>query len=69
LSGRTRAEPGGEGCDGGGAEEAEEDVVAFVVASGDRPGLLQAVDRPLDDVALLVAVLVEGWRPSAVGHS
>lgn len=40
-------------------------VPALVVASGDRTGLLQAVDCPFDGVAPLVAVLVEAWRPSA----
>ncbi|MFJ3043784.1 hypothetical protein [Streptomyces tendae] len=42
-----------EGCRGGGAEEA---MAALVVTSGDRPALLQAVDRPFDGVALLVSL-------------
>lgn len=54
------AEPDDEGRDGGGAVD---DVAAFVVESGDRSGLLQSVDRRLDGVALLVA-LIEAGRPS-----
>lgn len=56
-------EPDGEGRCGGSAGE---HVAALVVAGGDRSELFHAVDRPLDGVALLVAVLVEaGWPPAA----
>ncbi|MGW3360801.1 hypothetical protein ACWDFL_36325 [Streptomyces bungoensis] len=55
------AEPDGDGSGRGGAEE---DVSALVVASGDRSGLLQAVDCPLDGTALLVAVPVKAGWPS-----
>ncbi|WP_370740882.1 hypothetical protein [Streptomyces sp. Ncost-T10-10d] len=44
---------------------AEKDVAALVVARGDGSELFQAVERPLDGVALPVAVLVEPGRPSA----
>lgn len=56
-------EPDGEGRCGSSAGER---VAALVVAGGDRSELFHAVDRPLDGVALLVAVLVEaGWPPAA----
>lgn len=37
----------------------------LLVARGDASPLLQAVDAPLDGVALLVGLSVEGWWPAA----
>lgn len=56
MSGRSRAEPDDQGCGGDGAEE---HVSALVIAGGHGPRLFELVDRPLDDIALLVALGVE----------
>ena len=51
--------------DRGDVDGALVDVFAFVVAGGYGAGAAQLVDRPLDDVALLVGLGVEGRGPPA----
>jgi len=51
--------------DRGDVEGALVDVLAFVVAGGHGPGDPQLVDRPLDDVAPLVGLGVEGRGSAA----
>jgi len=50
--------------DRGDVDGAAVDEVAFVVAGSDRPGSAEFVDRPLDNVAILVRLGVERRRPA-----
>lgn len=50
-------------------ESGQVDRGCLLVAGGDAAPLLEAVDAPLDGVALLVGLAVEAWRPAAPAAS
>jgi hypothetical protein len=60
------AEPDDEGCQGEGPEV---DLGTFLVAGGDGPEVLEAVDGTFDGVAFLVAFAFEAAWPAASGTS
>ncbi|GAA3263587.1 hypothetical protein GCM10020216_106500 [Nonomuraea helvata] len=56
-------------ADRGDVENALVNALALVEAGGHGATLAEIVDAALDGVALLVAVSVEGWWPSALEPS
>lgn len=55
-------DPEEQGRDGDGCQVG---LVGFVVTSGDRAVLLEAIEAAFDDVAAPIELLVEGWWPAS----